>query len=206
MPFLQNAGQKVNFLFALAAALYLTLLTVDFVRYGGVVAPSWITAAFTIALGGWGGCRRSEKPRAPRIFAVLAAVSAAAQIALCCAAVPAYPVSAARKRIRAQGLWIHAVRRRRGTHIFRPRFRRIFHIGAVKTGHPTKTRMPGFFFMPVTAGAPPVPDPAWRDTRATPARPRTMSPAPAQSARRASAANPPAPAPSAGSMPAGSMR
>lgn len=96
MPFLQNAGQKVNFLFALVTALYLTLLTVDFVRYGGVVAPGWITAAFAIALGGWIGCRRSEKPRAPRVFAVLAVVSAAAQIALCCAAVPAYPVSAAR--------------------------------------------------------------------------------------------------------------
>ena len=101
MPFLQNAGQKVNFLFALVAALYLVLLTVDFARYG-VVAPSWITAAFAIALGGWIGCRRSEKPRAPRVFAVLAAVSAAAQIALCCAAVPAYSVSAAQAKL-AQG-------------------------------------------------------------------------------------------------------
>lgn len=168
MPFLQNAGQKVNFLFALVAVLYLVLLTVDFARYG-VVAPSWITAAFAIALGGWIGCRRSEKPAAPRIFAVLAVVSAAARV-------------------------------------FRPCFRRIFRIGAVKTGHPMKIRMPGFFFMPVTVGAPPVPSPAWRDTRATQARPRTLSPAPAQSARQASAAAPPAPAPSAGSPPAGSMR
>lgn len=109
MPFLQNAGQKVNFLFALVAVLYLVLLTVDFARYG-VVAPSWITAAFAIALGGWIGCRRSEKPAAPRVFAVLAVVSAAARV-------------------------------------FRPRIRRIFHIGAVKTGHPTKTRMPGLFFI-----------------------------------------------------------
>ena len=99
MPFLQNAGQKVNFLFALVTALYFTLLTIDFVRYGGGVAPGWITAAFAIALGGWIGCRRSEKPRAPRIFAVLAAVSAAAQIALFCAAAPAYPVSAARAKL-----------------------------------------------------------------------------------------------------------
>lgn len=99
MPFLQNAGQKVNFLFALVTALYLTLLTIDFVRYGGGVAPGWITAAFAIALGGWIGCRRSEKPRAPRVFAVLAVVSAAAQIALCCVAVPAYPVSAARAKL-----------------------------------------------------------------------------------------------------------
>ena len=68
IPFLQNAGQKVNFLFALVAALYLTLLTVDFARYGGVVAPSWITAAFAIALGGWIGCRRSERLRTPRVF------------------------------------------------------------------------------------------------------------------------------------------
>lgn len=168
MPFLQNAGQKVNFLFALVAALYLVLLTVDFARYG-VVAPSWITAAFAIALGGWIGCRRSEKPAAPRVFAVLAVVSAAARV-------------------------------------FRPRIRRIFRIGAVKTGHPMKIRMPGFFFMPVTVGAPPVPSPAWRDTRAMPVQPRTLSPAPAQSARQASAAAPPAPAPSAGSPPAGSMR
>ena len=80
MPFLQNAGQKVNFLFALVTALYLVLLTVDFVRYGGVVAPSWITAAFAIVLGGWIGCRRSEKPTAPRVFAVLAVVSAAARV------------------------------------------------------------------------------------------------------------------------------
>ena len=101
MPFLQNAGQKVNFLFALVTALYLILLAVDFVRYGGVVAPSWITAAFAIALGGWIGCRRSEKPRAPRVFAVLAVVSAAAQIALCCVAGPAYPVSAARAKLAA---------------------------------------------------------------------------------------------------------
>lgn len=169
MPFLQNAGQKVNFLFALVTALYLVLLTVDFARYGGVVVPSWITAAFAIALGGWIGCRRSEKPAAPRVFAVLAVVSAAARV-------------------------------------FRPRFRRIFHIDAVKTGHPTKIRMPGFFFMPVTVGAPPVPSPAWRDTRAMQAQPRTLSPAPAQSARQASAAAPPAPVPSAGSPPAGSMR
>ena len=68
MPFLQNAGQKVNFLFALVAALYLTLLTVDFARYGGVVAPSWITAAFAIALGGWIGCRRSERLRGAARF------------------------------------------------------------------------------------------------------------------------------------------
>lgn len=80
MPFLQNAGQKVNFLFALVAVLYLVLLTVDFVRYGGGVAPSWITAAFAIALGGWIGCRRSEKPAAPRVFAVLAVVPAAARV------------------------------------------------------------------------------------------------------------------------------
>lgn len=86
-------------LFALVAALYLTLLTIDFARYGGVVAPGWITAAFAIALGGWVGCRRSEKPAAPRVFAVLAAVSAAAQIAIFCAAVPAYPVSAAQARL-----------------------------------------------------------------------------------------------------------
>ena len=86
-------------LFVLVTALYLILLAVDFVRYGGVVAPSWITAAFAIALGGWIGCRRSEKPRAPRVFAVLAVVSAAAQIALCCVAVPAYPVSAARAKL-----------------------------------------------------------------------------------------------------------
>ena len=79
MPFLQNAGQKVNFLFALVAALCLVLLTIDFARYG-VVAPSWITAAFAIALGGWIGCRRSEKPAAPRVFAVLAVVSAAARV------------------------------------------------------------------------------------------------------------------------------
>lgn len=80
MPFLQNAGQKVNFLFALVAVLYLVLLTIDFVRYGGVVAPSWITAAFAIALGGWIGCRRSAKPTAPRVFAVLAVVSTAARV------------------------------------------------------------------------------------------------------------------------------
>lgn len=123
MPFLQNAGQKVNFLFAFVTALYLTLLTIDFARYGGVIAPSWITAAFAIALGGWIGCRRSEKPAAPRVFAVLAVVSAAARV-------------------------------------FRPRIRRIFRIGAVKTGRPTKIRMPGFFLMPVTAGAPRVPSPA----------------------------------------------
>ena len=86
-------------LFALVAALYLTLLTVDFARYGGVVAPSWITAAFAVALGGWVGCRRSEKPAAPRVFAVLAVVSAAAQIALFCVAVPAYSVSAAQARL-----------------------------------------------------------------------------------------------------------
>ena len=98
MPFLQNAGQKVNFLFALVAVLYLVLLTVDFARYG-VVAPSWITAAFAIALGGWIGCRRSEKPAAPRVFAVLAVVSAVAQIALCCAAIPADPVSAAQTKL-----------------------------------------------------------------------------------------------------------
>lgn len=67
MPFLQNAGQKVNFLFALVAVLYLVLLTVDFARYG-VVAPSWITAAFAIALGGWIGCRRSERLRGAARF------------------------------------------------------------------------------------------------------------------------------------------
>ena len=64
---LQNAGQKVNFLFALVAVLYLVLLTVDFARYG-VVAPSWITAAFAIALGGWIGCRRSERLRGAARF------------------------------------------------------------------------------------------------------------------------------------------
>lgn len=68
MPFLQNAGQKVNFLFALVAALYLVLLTIGFARYGGVVAPSWITAAFAIALGGWIGCRRSERLRGAADF------------------------------------------------------------------------------------------------------------------------------------------
>lgn len=36
---------------------------------------------------------------APRVFAVLAVVSAAAQIALCCAAVPADSVSAARAKL-----------------------------------------------------------------------------------------------------------
>ena len=68
MPFLQNAGQKVNFLFALVAVLYLVLLTIDFARYGGVIAPSWITAAFAIALGGWIGCRRSERLRGTARF------------------------------------------------------------------------------------------------------------------------------------------
>lgn len=161
--------QKVNFLFALVAALYLVLLTVDFVRYGGVVAPSWITAAFAIALGGWIGCRRSE-------------------------------------RLRGAARFCGAGRCVRRSACFSPPFPANFCINAVKTGHPTKIRMPGFFFMPVTVGAPPVPSPAWRDTRAMPVQPRTLSPAPAQSARQASAAAPPAPAPSAGSPPAGSMR
>ena len=205
MPFLQNAGQKVNFLFALAAALYLTLLTIDFVRYGGGVAPGWITAAFAIALGGWIGCRRSEKPRAPRVFAVLAAVSAAVLRRR-----PGLSrVRRARKRIRAQGLCVHAVRRR-GAGIFQPGFREFFSVDAVIKNRASDgisdARFVFWNLNGVTAGAPPVPDPAWRDTRATPARPRTMSPAPAQSARRASAANPPAPAPSAESPPAGSMR
>ena len=95
----QRTAHHPHILFALVTILYLTLLTVDFARYGGVVAPGWITAAFTIALGGWIGCRRSEKPVAPRVFAVLAAVSAAAQIALCCVAVPAYSVSAAQAKL-----------------------------------------------------------------------------------------------------------
>lgn len=229
MPFSQNAGQKVNFLFALVAVLYLVLLTVDFARYG-VVAPSWITAAFAIALGGWIGCRRSDRLRgAARFCGTRRCVRRRADCAVLrrrpgrfrvrCARKAGAGISrhvvglfrhdgydGARKRIRAQGLCIHATQRRRGARVFRPRIRRIFRIGAVKTGHPMKIRMPGFFFMPVTVGAPPVPSPAWRDTRAMPVQPRTLSPAPAQSARQASAAAPPAPAPSAGSPPAGSMR
>ena len=137
MPFLQNAGQKVNFLFALVTALYLTLLTIDFVRYGGVVAPGWITAAFAIALGGWIGCRRSEKPRAPRVFAVLAAVSAAVlrrrpglsrvrRAGKACAGISRHIVGVfrhdgddgARKRVRGEGVCVHAVRRRAAARVF----------------------------------------------------------------------------------------
>lgn len=148
MPFLQNAGQKVNFLFALVAVLYLVLLTIDFVRYGGVIAPSWITAAFAIALGGWIGCRRSERLRgAARFCGTRRRFRRRADCAVLRRRPGRSRVRRARKRIRAQGRSIHATRRRRGTHIFRPRIRRIFHIGAVKTGHPTKTRMPGLFFI-----------------------------------------------------------
>ena len=152
MPFLQNAGQKVNFLFALVAVLYLVLLTVDFARYG-VVAPSWITAAFAIALGGWVGCRRSEKPRAPRVFAVLAAVSAAVlrrrpglsrvrRARKACVGISRHIVGVfrhdgddgARKRVRGEGVCVHAVRRRRGAGVFQPGIRSIVRIGAVKKG------------------------------------------------------------------------
>ena len=146
----------MNFLFALVAALYLTLLTVDFVRYGGVVAPSWITAAFAIALGGWIGCRRSERLRgAARFCGTRCRVRRRADCAVLRRRPGRFRVrragkagagksrhvvglfrhdgyDAARKRIRAQGLSVHAVRRWRGTDIFGPRFRRIFCIDAVK--------------------------------------------------------------------------